>query len=71
MSLGQLPNRYYARDGRVYVKVDGEAPREVSSALTARGRELERFEKALQKATRQALDDLAGPLAGDNTVLGV
>lgn len=58
MSIAPLPNRYFARDGRVFVKVDGESPREVSTAITARGRELERFERALHKATAQALETL-------------
>lgn len=58
MSYAPLPNRYFARGGKVFVKVDGEAPREVCTAITSQGRELERFEQALQKASRQALETI-------------
>jgi hypothetical protein len=43
---------YFARDGKVFAKTpDGE--REVSTALSANGRDLARFEKALDRARAQ------------------
>jgi hypothetical protein len=47
-------HRYYARDGRVYVKPTGEPEREVTTAVTTSGRDLERFERALDSARAQA-----------------
>jgi hypothetical protein len=47
---------YVARDGKVYAKTpDGE--REVSTALSANGRDLARFEKALDRARAQRQKD--------------
>lgn len=53
-------NRYFARDGRVFVQTLGEAPRQVSSALTPQGRELERFERAAKTAQQQREAMLGG-----------
>lgn len=45
-------HRYFARDGRVYVEQGGSV-RETSSAVTANGTDLERFDAALEIARRQ------------------
>jgi hypothetical protein len=49
-------HRYFARGGRVYVKPTGEPEREVSTAITSSGRDLERFERALDTARSQRAD---------------
>ena len=43
---------YFARDGKVYAKTP-EGTREVTSALSANGRDLARFEAALEVARAQ------------------
>lgn len=43
---------YIAKDGRVYVRYDGRL-REVNSALTANGRDVEQFERVAAEALRQ------------------
>lgn len=52
---GYVWRRYIAKRGRVYLH-DGDGYREVSSALTARGRDLQRFDRAVHiaKAQREA-----------------
>lgn len=53
--LGESPDtgaRYIAREGRVYART-GEGERAVSTALSANGRELDRFERAFQAAKAQ------------------
>lgn len=46
--------RYYARHGKVFAQPrDGGSAYECGSALSAHGRELERFEAALNEARRQ------------------
>lgn len=44
--------RYFARDGKIYAKRNG-VTEECGSALTANGRELDRFQFALDAARRQ------------------
>jgi len=43
---------YIAKDGRVYVRHNGSL-REVNSALTANGADVERFERVAAEALRQ------------------
>jgi hypothetical protein len=50
--LGYSNYRYEAHNGKVYV-VSGDERREVSTAVTSKGRDLERFEQALAKARMQ------------------
>lgn len=45
---------YVARDGKVFA-ITPEGEREVSTALSANGRDLARFERALNKARAQRL----------------
>ena len=52
-AVAEVTHRYIARDGRVYVKETGKPEREAGTALSASGRDLERFEKALNEARRQ------------------
>lgn len=44
---------YVARDGKVYARERGGVLREVGTALTARGRDLEAFDAALSVARQQ------------------
>jgi hypothetical protein len=48
-----VPPYYFAREGKVYVKLDNGDEREITTALTSRGRDLEKFEAALTKARAQ------------------
>ncbi len=45
--------RYYARGGRIFAATGYEDAVEVGTALSADGRDLERFERALNEARRQ------------------
>jgi hypothetical protein len=51
--------RYRIRDGRIYAVVDG-TEREMSTALTADGRDLEQFERAMEEARKQRASALRG-----------
>jgi hypothetical protein len=47
-----MTGRYNVRNGRIFARVEGEE-REVSTALTANGRDLAQFEQALARARAQ------------------
>ena len=55
----RTPARYHAKDGKVYVVYHDAGKRvehETGSALTANGRDLESFERALNVARTQRRD---------------